>query len=387
MDCPYYEESQFEGDTRIQALAGYYSYGDPRLARQAIEQFSWSLNEEGFVSARYPTNSLYYIPNYSLYWIGMLRDYAWLVDDPDFVREKLPVARAILDYFYRHQRPDGRLLPLDYHEFIDWAFKAGEAPRDSDGYGAIPDLSFLQALQWAADLEEHFGDSLRQARHLRAAAQLRTTIRQTYRDPATGLITDVPGDTGLISEHANSLAILTGVVTGREAGRLFDTLQTIGDRTRATLYWRFYLNEAMSRAGRGDHYLHSLQPWETMVELGASTWPETGPHSRSECHGWGASPNYHFYSIVAGITSTTPGWRQVRIAPELGPLKELEVHTPHPAGFVELQLKRTSDGLSATVTLPPGTTGTFHWQGQERKLRAGTQVLRIPEIFNGKRPE
>lgn len=75
MDCPYYEESQFPGDTRVQALVSYVLFGDTRLGKNAISQFAWSLNSEGFLSARYPTNSRYYIPNYSLYWIGMLHDY------------------------------------------------------------------------------------------------------------------------------------------------------------------------------------------------------------------------------------------------------------------------------------------------------------------------
>ncbi len=67
VDCPYYEESQFEGDTRVEMLASYYNFGDARLAENAIEQFAWSINDEGFLSARYPTNSLYYIPNFSIY--------------------------------------------------------------------------------------------------------------------------------------------------------------------------------------------------------------------------------------------------------------------------------------------------------------------------------
>ena len=99
MDCPYYDESQFEGDTRIQALISYYNYGDSTLGRNAIDQFSWSINDEGFLSARYPTNSLYYIPNFSIYWIGMLYDYMMHFDEPTFVKSKLPGMRQILSYF------------------------------------------------------------------------------------------------------------------------------------------------------------------------------------------------------------------------------------------------------------------------------------------------
>jgi len=40
VDCPYYEESQFEGDTRIEALVSYLNFGDLRLGKNAIDQFS-----------------------------------------------------------------------------------------------------------------------------------------------------------------------------------------------------------------------------------------------------------------------------------------------------------------------------------------------------------
>jgi len=37
MDCPYYEELQYTGETRIQAMISYYYYsGDDRLPRNAI---------------------------------------------------------------------------------------------------------------------------------------------------------------------------------------------------------------------------------------------------------------------------------------------------------------------------------------------------------------
>ncbi len=38
MDCPYYEQLQYGGDTRIQGLVSMYMTGDGRLIKNAIEQ-------------------------------------------------------------------------------------------------------------------------------------------------------------------------------------------------------------------------------------------------------------------------------------------------------------------------------------------------------------
>src|SRR5690606_7710641 len=54
-DCPYYEQLQYIGDTRIQALVSLYNSGDDRLMRNAITQMDQSRMAEGITLSRYPT--------------------------------------------------------------------------------------------------------------------------------------------------------------------------------------------------------------------------------------------------------------------------------------------------------------------------------------------
>ncbi len=55
MDAPYWEQLQYVGDTRIQALISYVMTGDSRLARQAITNIDDSRTPEGITQSRYPS--------------------------------------------------------------------------------------------------------------------------------------------------------------------------------------------------------------------------------------------------------------------------------------------------------------------------------------------
>ena len=47
MDCPYWEQLQYIGDTRIQALISYVEFGDDRLARQAMDAYDSLADRRG----------------------------------------------------------------------------------------------------------------------------------------------------------------------------------------------------------------------------------------------------------------------------------------------------------------------------------------------------
>ncbi len=54
MDCPYYEQLQHVGDTRIQALISLYNSGDARLIKNAISLVNDSRTAEGATMSRAP---------------------------------------------------------------------------------------------------------------------------------------------------------------------------------------------------------------------------------------------------------------------------------------------------------------------------------------------
>ena len=101
VDAPYWEQLQYVGDTRVDALLSYALANDDRLARQAIEQFDDSRSAEGLTQSRYPTLEPQYIPPYSLFFVGMVHDFWMYREDAGFVAARLPGTRAVLDWYLR----------------------------------------------------------------------------------------------------------------------------------------------------------------------------------------------------------------------------------------------------------------------------------------------
>ncbi|MBQ1660926.1 MAG: hypothetical protein II054_00355, partial [Treponema sp.] len=55
MDCPYYEQLQYLGDTRIQALVTLYNSKDDRLVKNFLHLADVSRSADGITKSRYPT--------------------------------------------------------------------------------------------------------------------------------------------------------------------------------------------------------------------------------------------------------------------------------------------------------------------------------------------
>ncbi len=378
MDCPFYEQLQYAGDTRIQALVSLYMTGDPRLMKNAIALLNSSRTAEGATYSRAPSYLQQYIPPFSLWWIGMVHDYWMYVDDPDFVRSMLPGVRAVLEFFGNYQKENASLARMPWWNFVDWVpqWRDGVPPANADGSSsAALDLQLLLAYQWANDLEQKLGKDALATADAASADQLKQTILQTDWDPARGLFADQPEHRSY-SQQVNTLAVLAGIV-GLEKGRSVME-KVIADSTLAqsSIYFHAYTNGALRKVGFGDRYLEMLGPWREMLSQGLTTWAEwNGPDARSDCHAWGASPNFELIRTIAGVESMAPGFKRVRIAPNMGSLQEVTASMPHPNGEIRVSLKRKNQKLIADLSLPPNISGEFEWGGTKRALRAGENHL------------
>ncbi|MBR1574960.1 MAG: glycoside hydrolase [Bacteroidales bacterium] len=372
MDCPYYEQLQYFGDARIQALVTMYNTRDTCLVRNLLEQGRQSLDADGLMMSRYPSHILQYIAPYALFWLGSCHDWWMYRGDEAYLKTLLPAMRSTLRWFSEYLGADGLLHRVPSWIFADWAsLDNGTFPSDAEGRSAYLDLIHILALRDAAEMEDAFGDPWYAAGYRRTVEKAVASARTAYWSAERTFFAD-DGARQSFSQHVNALAILAGLVTGPEATDLLQ--RTLSDRSvrPCTLYFRYYLQRAMARCGQGDLLLSNLGHLRDQMALGLTTWAEMPEPTRSDCHAWGASPNIEFFRTVLGIDAASAGFRRVRVAPALGSLKEASGSIPHPRGTVSVSYKRSATGkLNATVTLPEGVEGTFVWQGRTRPLKSG----------------
>src|SRR5579885_89093 len=380
MDCAYYEQLQYVGDTRLEALATYTLSGDARLAKNAILSIHDTQTADGLTFSRGPSRLYQYIPPFSLLWIGMLHDYWMYRDDPGLVKAMLPGVRSVLSWFAARQKPNGSLGKLPWWNYVDWVrqWPAGVPPLQPDGSSAILDLQLLAAFQWAADLERALGSPALASEYLEKSQTLVTAIRTLYYDPSRGLFADTPTHDSY-SQHANAFAILTGLVKGDDARRIAAKLVEDASLTQSTLYFRYYIHTALLEAGLGDRFLDLLGTWREALRLGLTTWPESPEPSRSDAHAWSSHIAVDMFRTLLGVRPAAPGFKTVRIQPYLGKLNRLSGVMPHPAGQIAVSLLRRGNALEAHVALPPQVRGEIVWAGRVQPLAPGENKITIGE--------
>ena len=377
-DCPYYEQLQYPGDTRIQALISLYVAGDDRLMRKAILDFYNSRVPNGLTQGRYPSSRLQVIPPYSLYWVSMIYDYWMYRQDDAFVAQFLPAIDAVFGWYESNMdKEKGMLGPMAWWNFTDYTdrFPNGVPPGADDGNSSVITLHLAYTLNQAAQLYKHFGKECEADQYTNLATKLTKATYNLCFDKTRNEMADTP-EKKSFSQHAGIMAVLSNTIPDSEKEGIMR--KVVGDTSLipVTFYYRFYLTQALKVSGLGDLYYPSLDYWRDMIKIGLTTFAEKPEPARSDCHAWSASPLYDYFAIICGISSASPNYKMVKIEPSLGGLKEVSSSTPHPQGEIKVALKRQgTKGIIGTVEIPSGIGGTFVWNGQTIQLNGGMQKI------------
>ena len=331
MDCPYYEQLQYIGDARIMALLSYVLCNDDRLGCEAITMFDLSRGSNGLPQSNFPCRNQNPIPLFSLVYIAMLNDFLMWRGNIAFVQERLVGVENKLKAFERCTKDNGLIgkVPgvgnMPGWAFVDWAdlnkssadagWKNGEPPAASQGNSFLVSFFYLYALQQAANIYDITGDKKSADQIRQKAANVQNVLCQVAFDTKRQIFIDDPS--GLyLSQHTNIFAILTDTYLGVVDGKvLLENILNDVSVAKATVYFKFYLFEAMYHLGRADLIWPDLKLWHDMLDNGLTTFAEKPAPSRSDCHAWSSHPLYHFIASILGVRPSAPGCSVLSIKP------------------------------------------------------------------------
>ena len=378
MDCPYFEQQMYPGDTRVVMLIVDALSGDSRLTRFGAGLFDYARRDNGLVPMNFPCRVIQDSSTYSLCWVMMLGDYARWQGRDGWLKARMPGMRHTLHLLMDCVDSDNLLCDMPGWSFQDWVEGwswHGTAPDGARGLSSVNNLLAVYALDSAAYAEEVVGDAAmaiywKAKKHKIAEA----TLRKFWCEER-GLVADTVAK-DKFSEHAQCLALLSGILAPDCEARVLKGLLEADDLSRTTVYFSHYLFDVYMKYNRPDLFLKRLDLWRDYVMTGLKTPLEApGLRARSDCHAWGSHPIYHLLTGVAGIRPAADGFAAVRIVPQPGYLKWLKATMPTPKGMVSLDIRFEDEQVAGTVMLPAGIPGTLVWKGSERQLKAGLNSL------------
>ncbi|MBZ0288223.1 MAG: alpha-L-rhamnosidase, partial [Anaerolineae bacterium] len=258
---------------------------------------------------------------------------------------------------------------------LDWVptWEAGNPPDAADGVSGALNWQLVYTLTLAADLEAQLGQPEFAARYRRWSSELAARAAAAFWDENRGLLADDLSKQHF-SEHTQCFALLSGQLTPEQSARAADNLLTAPDLARATIYFSHYLFEVLRRLGRVDVLFERLALWYELANRGLKTPVEMPEPTRSDCHGWGSHPLFHYFATILGIRPGSNGFATVEIVPQLGPLSRAGGTMVHPRGEIGVDFRLDNGTLNGSVSLPDGVNGTLRAGGQIVTLTGGRTI-------------
>ncbi|MCF3649380.1 alpha-L-rhamnosidase C-terminal domain-containing protein [Synoicihabitans lomoniglobus] len=376
-DCPYFEQLNYTGDTRLQALCSRYLANDTRLGRRCLRLFRESLGADGLTGSRIPARGRQVIPAFSLHWILMLRDHwEWVgEDDREFVRGSLASVDAILLNFRDRLLDNGFVGRRRGWDWTDWAERRhhwhhGVSPAVAAGTGSTYLTAlYVLALDAAAELHLATGITAESVRWIALSRELRATLATTW-DEQHGYFIEGPGrESDPFSQQTQTFVILAGGASDSQLARIGARLVDDDTLVRASLVHRYYVAQALARLGRYDRFFPALlEPWREMRANGLTTWQEHADPSRSDCHAWSSWIVIAFFANVLGVQPAAPGWTAIRIEPQLDATDHAEGEINTPVGGVQVAWRVTGPNqVALTIEAPADVPVLVKLPGQAEK--------------------
>ena len=350
----------------IMTISNVFGYNE--VVPKSLDLARDSTPLPGWMNGMYP---------YSMWWVLAQRDWYWFNGDKEYLEQQREYLLGLLELF--HERVDENGFELSGGDFLDWPSKANQ-PAMKAGCQAL----MMMTMKSAAELCDILGETAMAKRcrdcHAKMASVSSQVSEEYYK------VALAPGEPG--SKQGTSLMVLADMIDAKKA--LDEVIKVEGARGFSTFYG-YYMLQAMAKAGDYAGAMDFISEfWGAMIDLGATTFwedfhtdwlkedvapiTELVPAGKKDihgdfgaycyqgfrhslCHGWASGPTAWLSQHVLGVEIVEPGYKVVRINPNLGNLEWVEGAVPTPYGDIKISHRKDADGkVVSKVDAPSGVT-------------------------------
>jgi hypothetical protein len=299
--------------------------------------------------------------SYSCWWIICHYDLYLYSGNIAYLREQKEALGDLLCRLLECVGADG-LEALTEWRFLDWSTADNPAAKHAGLHGLL-----AWTLSCGAMMAAELGDNGLAERCRTAAGRLRTQAPDC-------------GD----NKIAAAMQMLGGV---GDARALNESIMRRNPNSGISTFYGYFVLQARAQAGDLGGALEVIRNyWGGMLDFGGTTFWEDfdldwtadsygidslpvpgkkdihgdfGKHCyqglrHSLCHGWAGGPTAFLSEKVLGVQPVAPGFRQVRIEPQLCGLTRVDGSFPTPYGDIEVSIRRSGDKIDKKVKLPEG---------------------------------
>lgn len=365
MDCPSRERAGWLCDSYFMAIMEKGFTGKSDVAHNFYENYaladSFQFLPDGMLPMCYPAdhNDGVFIPNWAMWFIVQIEDYASRGGDPELIAKLEPRIAALLDYFEGFENESGLLEKLDSWIFVEWS-------RAND---FVQDVNYPTNMLYSAALEKA-GKLYQNNAWLNKAEKVKQTILEQSFNGEFFVDNAVLSENGelVVTENTTEVcqyyAFFFNIATPEthpdlweklttEFGPNRDDTKTYPDVFRANAFIGNYLRmDILSRYGLQSQLLNEVQDYfYYMAERTGTLWENMSAHASCN-HGFASYLGHILYRDVLGISNIDYLEKEVTIRfADIG-LDECSGSVPVDDGVIELQWKHADNQIYYTLNIP-----------------------------------
>jgi alpha-L-rhamnosidase len=365
-DCPSRERAGWLCDSYFSAIVEKDFTGRSAVTRNFYENYALPVKfltlPEGMVPMCYPADHINgnFIPNWALWFILQVNDYAMRGGDPILVASLKPRVEGILEYFSKFENETGFLEKLEKWIFVEWS-KANDFVQDVN---YPTNILYSTALSNAANLYGN-DDWKRKSERIR-----QSVLKQSYNGTffVDNAIRNKDGkleNTLNTTEICQYYAFYFNLVTPETHPELWEKLiSEFGPNRNITVTYpkvfkanalngNYIRLEILSRYGMNNQALKEVQEYfYNMAKLTGTLW-EMMDSGASCNHGFASYLGHILYRDALGIRQIDYIRKEVVIRFSDIDINECSGVIPVEESAVELKWKRINNQIQYSVKVPP----------------------------------